>query len=138
MLDGNPKPPSRPVPVSLPELTPEQAKDLKGSARMGWEKGFNVRGSDRRIYRILYLEDCNNIVGEFVFFGKRYYYLLGRNPKGWVSYPLAECRFIAQKVHLECNAKPFRNEDYACRVPVDAGGPIVTRMLRMGDYEGKI
>lgn len=124
--------------MSLTELTPEQAKDLKESARMGWEKGFNVRGSDGRIYRILYLEDCNNIVGEFIFFGKRYYYLLGRNPHNWISKPLAESRFIAQKIHLECNAKPFRSEDGACRLTAEAGSSLVTRMLKMGDYGGQI
>lgn len=116
----------------LTVLTLEQERDRKNSRYNA--KGFNVRGSDGKIYRILWIEDCNNVLADLEQEGGCR--ALGCNPDDWGEDDKYKyrSRFIAQKVFLECDAPAFVRASCVLRPTYDAE----MRWLEMGDYGGKI
>lgn len=111
----------------LAELIPEQESDL---TRNG---GFNVRGSDGEIYRILALcayEPRNNVLGYINGALGR----LGRWPLHEGVYVIGTTCYLSQKVHLECAAEVF--VENCCSVEYDKSDKDL--MMKMGDYKGKI
>lgn len=113
---------------SLADLIPEQLADLKRNG------GFNVRGSDDKIYRILsgYGQWGNNVMGE-----DRHDILsrLGRWPISRDEHCMTGMAcYLSQKVHLECDAPYFVR--HACSQGVYERDR--QHMEDMGDYGGKI
>jgi hypothetical protein len=81
-------------------LLPFQRRDLT------MHHGFNVRGSDKRLYRIMDVRYENNVVVQRdTYLGGETYIGLGNNP---IMMDRDEFeRLLAQKVYLECNAERF-------------------------------
>lgn len=116
----------------LAELTPEQQKD--------WDQngGFNVRGSDDRMYRILrHTQYNNNILGKSTRDGRdpEAFYLLGYYPLPTSERILIRTdAALMQKVLLECDA-PRVARGACCE---EARWYEIRRMEEIGDYNGKI
>lgn len=109
-----------PPPVSL-ELSPEQQRDYDEN------KGFNVRGSDGELYRIIRTPLANNVLGRKRRRGN--IYALGCNPTG--SSRVMD-RHIAQKVLLECDAPTF--VEMSCIDDCSYS----SQLALIGDYDGAI
>lgn len=114
----------------LAELTPEQQEDWDNN------EGFNVRGSNGELYRILGYE-YNNILGRST---KEHrdpsrFYLLGYfpiDPAG--MYLTGMSGRLMQKVLLECDA-PRVAYGACCTDPREF---IISTFRAIGDYGGKI
>ena len=133
--------------LPLDQLTPEQEVDWKSSG------GFNVRGSDGHLYRIVKIPQTNNVIGItqlYMYYPNAKhltydtaYNWLGCNPipVAWEDvseYRLLRMRlerFIEQKILLECVAPTFVFMSCSTTSHSTKQDKLYSQV---GDYEGTI